>query len=170
MYWIIHIDLLINICAFYLWKTCGMFTKCCLFVSGILGLYYCYFMTLYMFTTLRYLAILSVSTFLFGHSLHSSIAAHRWYRVLHLKFELWQLFFENKNFLPFILPNYFEYELVWIYCLEICYICSKFMFKIIYFAENEAFTWGTQIAGQFWSSFIHHRILLFSTRHSMSPR
>ena len=44
------------------------------------------------------------------------------------------------------------------------------MFKIIYFVENEAFTLGTQIAGQFWSSFVRQRILLFSTLYSNACR
>jgi len=46
-------------------------------LCAICGLYYLYFVTLDMFTTLRFLAFLGIPTFLFGHRLLSGIAARR---------------------------------------------------------------------------------------------
>jgi len=46
-------------------------------LAAIFGLYYCYWLTLDMFLTLRYLGILAVPTFLFGNRLLSGIAADR---------------------------------------------------------------------------------------------
>jgi oligosaccharyltransferase complex subunit delta (ribophorin II) len=46
-------------------------------LAAICLLYYCYFATLDMFTTLRWLAIIGIPTFLCGHKLLSSIAARR---------------------------------------------------------------------------------------------
>jgi len=46
-------------------------------LAAIFGLYYCYFLTLNMFQTLRWLGILGIPTFLFGNRLLSSIAARR---------------------------------------------------------------------------------------------
>lgn len=46
-------------------------------LAGIFGLYYCYFLTLNMFVTLRYLTIIGIPTFLFGNRLLSGIAAAR---------------------------------------------------------------------------------------------
>ena len=45
--------------------------------AAIFSLYYCYFVTLNMFQTLRYLAVIGVPTFLFGNRLLSGIAAAR---------------------------------------------------------------------------------------------
>jgi oligosaccharyltransferase complex subunit delta (ribophorin II) len=46
-------------------------------MTGIFALYGCYFLSLNMFTTLRYLAIIGLPTFLFGNKLLSGIAAKR---------------------------------------------------------------------------------------------
>jgi len=46
-------------------------------LAGIFGLYYCYWLTLDMFVTLRYLGMLAIPTFLFGNRLLSGIAADR---------------------------------------------------------------------------------------------
>jgi oligosaccharyltransferase complex subunit delta (ribophorin II) len=46
-------------------------------MAAIFGLYVCYFLSLNMFTTLRYLAIIGLPTFLFGNKLLSGIAARR---------------------------------------------------------------------------------------------
>jgi oligosaccharyltransferase complex subunit delta (ribophorin II) len=47
-------------------------------LSAIFGLYFCYFLKLTMFQTLRYLGLIGIPTFLFGHKLLSSIAAKGW--------------------------------------------------------------------------------------------
>jgi len=46
-------------------------------LTAVFGLYFCYFLNLNMFTTLRYLGIIGIPTFLFGNKLLSSIAARR---------------------------------------------------------------------------------------------
>lgn len=46
-------------------------------LTAIFGLYLCYFLHLNMFTTLRYLALIGLPTFLFGNKLLSGIAAKR---------------------------------------------------------------------------------------------
>jgi oligosaccharyltransferase complex subunit delta (ribophorin II) len=46
-------------------------------LTAIFALYLCYFLQLNMFTTLRYLAIIGLPTFLFGNKLLSGIAARR---------------------------------------------------------------------------------------------
>jgi len=45
--------------------------------AAIFALYTCYFLKLNMFTTLRYLGIIGIPTFLFGQKLLSLIAARR---------------------------------------------------------------------------------------------
>lgn len=47
-------------------------------LAAIFGLYYCYFVKLTMFQTLRYLGLIGIPTFLFGHRLLSGIAARSW--------------------------------------------------------------------------------------------
>jgi len=46
-------------------------------LGAIFGLFYCYFLTLNMFETLRYLGLIGIPTFLFGNRLLSGIAAKR---------------------------------------------------------------------------------------------
>jgi len=45
---------------------------------AIFGLYLCYFLHLTMFQTLRYLGLIGIPTFIFGHRLLSGIAARGW--------------------------------------------------------------------------------------------